>query len=84
MKPMIVAALIITTAAPASAETTLVKWQIAALKFVKAEKSVIDARWRLPEANVLWISMAADGSRRDGFAELSASCWMKQERRKAS
>lgn len=69
MKPMILATLFLSAAVPALAETKPVKWQVAALKSVKAEKSVLAARWRMPETNVLWVSVAADGSRRDGFAE---------------
>lgn len=44
-------------------------WQTGALKEVKSEKTVLDAKWRMPSENVLWVSMAADGSSRDGFAE---------------
>lgn len=48
---------------------TLQKWQTKALKQVKAEKTVIDARWRAPESNVLWVAMQPDGGSRNGFAE---------------
>lgn len=53
----------------AFAQGTLNPWQVKALKAVKSEKSVVDARWRMPETNVLWISMQPDGSSRDGFAQ---------------
>ncbi|WCK24643.1 hypothetical protein [Agrobacterium pusense] len=44
-------------------------WQKKALSAVKAEKTVLDAKWRMPSQNVLWVAMAGDGSSRDGFAE---------------
>lgn len=56
-------------AGPASAETQLKPWQREALKTVKSEKKVIDARWRMPQTNELWVSMKPDGTPRDGFAQ---------------
>ena len=66
MKLLIAAILFVATpfAAHAGAD-----WQKKALSAVKAEKTVLDAKWRMSSQNVLWVAMATDGSRRDGFAE---------------
>ena len=56
-------------AANAAQASNLKAWQIDALDEVKAENTVLDARWRMPETNVLWVAMTPDGSRRDGFAQ---------------
>ena len=70
LKKLALSALIITaTSSAAFGATKLNPWQAKALKIVKAEKKVLDAKWRSPESNVLYVSMAPDGSRRDGFAE---------------
>lgn len=44
-------------------------WQKKALQKVKSENAVLDPKWRMPETNVLWVAMAADGTRRDGLAQ---------------
>jgi len=55
-------------AIPALAEDLkLEPWQEKAIKLVKKEKKIIDARWSM--AGILWVSMKDDGSRRDGYAE---------------
>lgn len=66
MKLLVAAILAVATpfAAHAGAD-----WQKKALSAVKAEKTVLDAKWRMPSQNVLWVAMLADGSSRDGFAE---------------
>ena len=71
MKASIAAFCLITAVAvsAATAKDKLDPWQIKALRAVKSEKAVIDARWRMPETNVLWVSMQPDGSSRDGFAQ---------------
>ncbi|WP_321383596.1 hypothetical protein [Rhizobium sp.] len=56
-------------AGPASADVKLKPWQSKALKAVKSEKKVVDAKWRSPENNMLWVAMQPDGSLRDGFAQ---------------
>ncbi|WP_349508881.1 hypothetical protein V6582_14805 [Agrobacterium vitis] len=54
---------------PAIAANELQQWQSRALKAIKQEKKVIDAKWRSAEDNVIWLSMQSDGSPRDGFAQ---------------
>lgn len=66
MKSLIAAILVVATPLAAHAAAD---WQRKALSAVKAEKTVLDAKWRMPNQNVLWVAMAADGSSRDGFAE---------------
>ncbi len=68
MKVLALATAVALTATAAQA-ATLQKWQKKALKDVKAEKTVLDAKWRMPETNVLWVAMAPDGGSRDGFAD---------------
>lgn len=71
MKKLIITALLIATGATAALAAPKVNaWQAKALKAIKGEKLVIDAKWRMPESNVLWVSMAPDGTRRDGFAQM--------------
>ena len=53
----------------AVAEDAPQPWQAKALKTVKQEKKVIDARWRSAESNMLWVAVQPDGSNRDGFAQ---------------
>ena len=55
--------------APAQAKQELKPWQKKALALVKKEKKVLDAWWRDPEHNVLFVAMQPDGGRKDGFAE---------------
>lgn len=70
MKRLIIAILIASAAASAAVSAGKPNaWQTKALKAVKAEKKVLDATWRAPETNVLYVSMMPDGSRRDGFAQ---------------
>lgn len=70
MNRLIAATLIAAAAAsPAMSASKSNAWQAKALKAIKAEKAVLDAKWRMPETNVLWVSMAPDGSRRDGIAQ---------------
>lgn len=71
MLKQFIAAAFILTGVPlnAGAEAKLENWQVKALKKVKAEKSVLDARWRSPEANMLYVSMMPNGYSRDGFAQ---------------
>jgi len=54
---------------PAAAEEKLKPWQIKALQLLKQEKKVLDAWWRMPSRNILFIAMRPDGTRKDGFAE---------------
>lgn len=42
-------------------------WRENAITLAKAEKKVIDATWA--QAISFWVSVADDGTRRDGFAE---------------
>ena len=58
----------VTFAAQANSEE-LKPWQAKALNMVKAEKKVMDARWKSPGANMLHVSMKSDGSSRNGFAQ---------------
>lgn len=58
----------VTFAAQANSEE-LKPWQTKALKLVKAEKQVLDARWRSPSVNMLHVAMKFDGSAHNGFAE---------------
>lgn len=53
----------------AAAAEKLKPWQEKALKLVKQEKRVLDAFWRMPSRNVLYVAMQPDGGRKDGFAE---------------
>lgn len=70
LKKFALSALIVTAAgSTAFSAAKLNTWQVKALKIVKNEKKVLDANWRAPENNVLYVSMAPDGSRRDGFAQ---------------
>lgn len=48
---------------------TVQPWQARALKMVKAEKQVLDARWKSPSVNMLHVAMQPDGGSRNGFAE---------------
>lgn len=66
MKSLLIAAIALSFPTAALAEA---KWQPKALKAVKAEKKVIDAKWRMAEQNVLWVAMEPNGSPRNGFAE---------------
>ena len=79
MKPTLTAFCLIATlmASTVVAKDKQEEWQTKALKAVKAEKTVIDARWRMAETNVLWVSMQADGSSRDGFAQYLCILLMK-------
>jgi len=61
-------ALAMMVAIPAWA-TDLQPWQTEALKLVKAEKKVVNALWKDPVMNVLHVTMKANGTRRDGYAE---------------
>ncbi len=54
---------------PATAEEKLKPWQEKALHLVKEEKKVLDAFWRMPSRNILYVAMQPDGGRKDGFAE---------------
>jgi len=56
-------------ALPATAAEDLKPWQKKALELVKKEKKVLDAFWRMPSRNILFIAMKPDGSRKDGFAQ---------------
>lgn len=69
MRQIVVATLIAVTSATTASADKPNAWQTKALKVIKAEKTVLDAKWRMPEANVLWVSMTPDGSRRDGIAQ---------------
>ena len=66
MKLLLIAAIALSLPTAALADA---QWQSKALKAVKAEKKVIDARWRMAEQNVLWVAMEPNGSPRDGFAQ---------------
>ena len=59
----------IVMALPAQAKQELKPWQKKALALVKKEKKVLDAFWRDPEHNVLFVTMEPNGTRRDGFAQ---------------
>ena len=54
---------------PAQAKQKLQPWQKKALALVKQEKKVLDAFWRDPAHNVLFVAMKPDGTSRDGFAQ---------------
>ncbi len=56
-------------AIPAMAGQSLQPWQEKALTLVKQEKKVIDAFWRDPARNVLFVAMKPDGTGKDGFAQ---------------
>ncbi|SNY91430.1 hypothetical protein SAMN04515647_1651 [Cohaesibacter sp. ES.047] len=63
---LILAALILSTSTQAA---ELAQWQQDALKLIKSEKKVIDARWKDPVVNAMHVTMASDGTRKDGYAE---------------
>ncbi|QGA56178.1 hypothetical protein [Brucella sp. 2280] len=69
MKTALIAGLLALTPTLAFAEAELADWQKSALTTVKREKGIIDAKWRSPQNNMLWVSVQPDGSRRDGLAE---------------
>ena len=70
MRRMMLACLLaVVLALPAAAAEKLQPWQEKALKLVKQEKKVLDAFWRMPSRNVLYVAMQPDGGRKDGFAE---------------
>jgi len=56
-------------AAPTNANEKLKPWQQKALQLLKQEKKVVDAFWRMPSRNILFIAMQPDGGRKDGYAE---------------
>jgi len=57
-------------ALPAKTEEQKLKpWQQKALQLLKQEKKVVDAFWRMPSRNILFIAMQPDGGRKDGYAE---------------
>ena len=56
-------------ALPALAKQELKSWQKKALALVKKEKKVLDAFWRDPEHNVLFVAMKPDGGSKDGLAQ---------------
>ena len=60
---------LVVAAMPAQAKQELKPWQKEALSLVKKEKQVLDAFWRDPEHNVLFVAMKPDGSSKDGFAQ---------------
>lgn len=64
-----IAVLFTIVAASTGFAADLAPWQTKALKLVKAEKTVVDAKWRMADQNVLWVAMQPDGSSRDGFAQ---------------